>query len=123
MLAKEMKIKNLKRQREFIKKQLSASREDGVTSYPFVGDILPEVKIYFESEGYTITPVKSDILLALTKGQPVHLFKINPDYRISRLNDEEEKQAEEYSDSESPADNHSAGDTVTDIIKKFLTEP
>lgn len=120
MLAREMRIKNIKRQREFIKKQLSTVREDGVTSFPFVGYIFPEVTDYFREEGYLITPVKSDILCAITRGQPVHLFTINDDDRHYRsLSEEEKKQVEEYQDPEPTADESTC---IMDIIKKSLSE-
>ncbi len=122
MLAREMKIKSIKRQREHIRKLLSTERKDGVTSRSFVGEIFPEVKSYFEKEGYCITPVQSDILCAITQGQPVHLFTLDNDYRkCGSLSDEEKKQAEEYQGPVLTADNLSAEDIVTDIIKKFLT--
>ena len=43
MLAKELKIKTMKKQREFIKKQLSHvdTRNDGDTAYRYVGHIYP----------------------------------------------------------------------------------
>ena len=76
MLAKELKIKTLKKQREFIEEQLSLAdtRKDGDTSYTFVGHIYPEVIKYFEEEGFVVTRVPhSDMLTAATKGTPVDL--------------------------------------------------
>lgn len=64
MLAKEMKIRNLKKQREYIRKGLedvATLQDDGDCSYVYVGHIFPEVVSYFESEGYRITQVESGI--------------------------------------------------------------
>ena len=106
MLAKEVKIKNFKRQREFIKEQLENRqenlREDGDTAYRYIGHIFPEVIGYFESEGFDIKKNESELLLASTKGLPVYTFTIRDDVV---LNEEELKAAEEIEykpDEESP---------------------
>ncbi len=99
MLAKELKIKFLRRQREFIEKQLShASKEDGDTSYRFVGHVYPEVIEYFEKEGFIVTKVESDMLTMVTKGLPVYLFIVGD----IKLSDEEMKEAESYYEPEEP---------------------
>ena len=94
MLAKEIKIKTIKKQREFIKNQLASAinREDGDCAYTYVGHIYPEVIQYFQSEGFVVTLVKSDLMLAMTKGVPIYLFTVNS----IALSEEELKQAEEY---------------------------
>lgn len=95
MLAKEMKIRNLKKQREYIRKGLenvATLQDDGDCSYVYVGHIFPEVVSYFESEGYRITQVESDMLLTMTRGLPINLFTIGD----IKLSEEEVKQAEEY---------------------------
>lgn len=103
MLAKEVKIKNIKRQREFIKDQLehrlNHQNEDGNTAYSYVGHVLPEVIDYFKAEGYKVERITSDMLTAATKGLPVYLFTISDEVV---LNDEELKAAEEveYEDDE-----------------------
>ena len=103
MLAKEVKIKNIKRQREFIKDQLehllNHQNEDGDTAYLYVGHVLPEVIDYINAEGYKVERITSDMLTAATKGLPVYLFTISDEVV---LNDEELKAAEEveYEDDE-----------------------
>lgn len=96
MLAKEVKIKNIKKQREFIKEQLEHrldhQNKDGDTAYRYVGHVLPEVIAYFTNEGYKVERITSDMLTAATKGLPVYLFTISDDVV---LNDEELKAAEE----------------------------
>lgn len=71
MLAKEIKINNIKRQREFIKKQLENRlkhpNKDGDTAYRYIGHILPEVIEYFKGEGYNVERVVSEELTAATK--------------------------------------------------------
>ncbi len=93
MLAKEIKIKTIKRQREFITEQLASTvnREDGDCAYTYVGYIYPEVIQHFKSEGFTVKPVESDLMLAMTKGVPIYLFTVG-----IGLSEEELKQAEEY---------------------------
>lgn len=80
MLAKEVKIKNIKRQREFIKRQLKKLLEhpskDGDTAYRYVGYVFPEVSSYFEDEGYVVKRLDSDRILAATNGSPMFLFTI-----------------------------------------------
>lgn len=103
MLAKEVKIKNIKKQREFIKEQLEHrldhQNKDGDTAYRYVGHVLPEVIAYFNAEGYKVERITSDMLTAATKGLPVYLFTISDEVI---LNDEELKAAEEveYEDDE-----------------------
>lgn len=95
MLAKEIKIKSIKRQREFIKKKLdeiTTSREDGNTTYIYIGDVFPEVIKYFENEGFVVTPINNDMMLALHSGLPTYRFTIGD----IELSEEELKQAEEY---------------------------
>lgn len=77
MLAKELKIKNLKKQREFIKRQISTFagiRNDGDSSYIYVGYVYPEVIKYFQSEGFIVTKIESEKLTAVNKGMPTYLF-------------------------------------------------
>ena len=96
MLAKELKIKTLKKQREFIEKQLTNRvkfEEDGNASYSYIGCIYPEVKEYFEKEGFEVTLVNSDMALAMSRGVPVYVFTIKDDIKLS---DEEMQEAEAY---------------------------
>lgn len=102
MLAKEIKIKTLKKQRKFIEKQLkgiTTCREDGNDIYVYVGHVHPEVIKYFESEGFDVTIVRSEMFMALTKGMPAYVFTVGD----IKLTEEELKQAEEY-DSENEDD-------------------
>lgn len=96
MLAKKIKMENIKKQREFIEaqlKKLSLSNDDGDTSYPYVGYIFPEIKRHFISEGFKIVEFNSDSIVALTKGRPIHLFTIKDDIVLS---DEELREAEDF---------------------------
>lgn len=115
MLAKELKIKTLKKQREFIAEQLSHvdTRGDGDTAYSYVGYIHPEVIKHFESEGFVVTPVKSDMLNVATKGKPVYVFTIGD----IELTEEELQQAEAYEPEESDDD---SDDDVPDFIAALL---
>ena len=119
MLAKELKIKTLKQQREFIKeqlKQIPAGRKDGDTSYRYVGYIHPEVIEYFENEGFVVTRIKSDLLTAMAKGLPVYLFTVGN----IKLTEEELKQAEEYEAETEDDDDADDEDVVDDLIKELL---
>lgn len=115
MLAKEIKIKNVKRQREFIKDQLEHlldhQKEDGNTAYRYVGHVLPEVIAYFTNEGYKVERITSDMLTAATKGLPVYLFTISEDVVLT---DEELKAAEEV---EYEADDQEMPDMFGDLYK------
>lgn len=92
MLAKEVKIKTMKKQREFIKKQLlgTSKDKDGDTSYRYVGYIYPEVRKYFENEGYDVREVKNEAVLGFTKGLPLFVFTVGDIV----LTEEESRQAE-----------------------------
>lgn len=113
-MAKEIKIKTMKRQREFIKKQLAHAdtREDGSTSYSYIGYIYPEVIAYFESEGFTITKVESDMMTAMTKGDTVYLFTIGD----MELTEEELKEAEAYEPAEFDDNSDEIPDFITDLL-------
>lgn len=76
MLAKELKIKNLKKQREFIEERLDnlSCNQDGDTSYGYVGNVFPEVVAYFQAKGYSVQKHSSERMIALTKGLPVYIF-------------------------------------------------
>lgn len=115
MLAKELKIKTLKKQREFIQDQLSHAntRNDGDTAYRYVGHVYPEVIKYFESEGFVVTQVHSDLLSALVKGMPVYLFTVGD----VELSEEELEQAEAY-ELETPDDD--SNEEMPDFLKALL---
>ena len=118
MLAKEIKIQNLKRQREFIKAQLSkmlnSPREDGDPAYRYVGQVFPEVIDYFSKEGFKVELItSSDSLAAATKGMPVYLFTISESVILS---EEELKRAEEVE--YNPDDEEMS--SIGDIMSSFL---
>ena len=116
MLAKEVKIKTLKRQREFIEEKLmkiSTSQNDGDSSYSYVGYVYPEVIKYFEDEGFVVTPVKSEMVTAMAKGRPVYLFTVGD----IKLSEEELKQAEEY---EVEVEEDEDKDDLPDFIRALL---
>lgn len=110
MLAKENKIKSIKRQREFIRKQLERPHEDGDTAYCYAGHILPEVIAYFNAEGYKVELITSDMLTAAVKGLPIYLFTISDDVVLS---DEELKEAEEV---EYEPDEYEGPSTLDDLM-------
>lgn len=95
MLAKEIKIKNLKKQREFIRKQLAnaAAMEDGDISYVYIGYIFSEVVEYFENEGFKVERIEDKLPIPLAKGRPAYLFTINDDIELTK---EELEEAEVY---------------------------
>lgn len=76
MLAKEIKIANMRKQQEYIERGLKKllENEDGSSSFPYIGPIFPEVRAHFEGEGLTVREVHSDLLLALTRGRPIYVF-------------------------------------------------
>lgn len=86
LLAKILKIKTLKKQRNYIKRGIFslASRGDaGDPSFRYTGYIYPEVIKYFETEGFDITVVKSDLVLATTKGKPIYIFTPKDNLELS----------------------------------------
>lgn len=94
MLAKELKIQNLKRQREFIKSKLELMikdpYKDGDTTLVYVGYVFSEVIAYFQGEGFCVEKVSSGT--TETRYIPVYLFTIS-DKTI--LDDADGKKAEE----------------------------
>lgn len=94
MLAKEIKMASLKKQREFIKEQLCArlSRNDGNTCYSYIGDLYPEVIEYFKEEGFIVNDIKSDLLTEKYNGVPVYLFRV----AYVELTESELAEAENY---------------------------
>lgn len=93
MLAKELKIQNIKRQREFINSRfellINEPCKDGNTAFVYVGHVLPEVITYFEKEGFCVEKVSAGTIE--TRYLPAYLFTIS-DQTI--LNEDEEKTAE-----------------------------
>ena len=120
MLATEIRIANIKRQREFIKEQLQKlvdePNSDGSCTYRYVGQVLPEVIKYFESEGFDVTLVKSDVLTALCKGLPVYLFTL----KGYPLTSEEMKEAESVviPDYEEESEEHGIPRELLDLLRQ-----
>lgn len=118
MLAKELKIKNIKRQREFIQEQiekmLKHPNEDGNTAYPYVGYVFPEVIDYFKGEGFAVKRVNSEMLIAATKGVPAYLFIVSDEVKLS---EEEMKEAEEV---EYELDEDDVPDAFDDMMTAFF---
>ena len=99
MLAKEIKIRNLKQQREFIRRMLELHKSipeiDGNTAYCYEGELFPEVIEYFEKEGFTIRQFFSadgEWEAVSDEGFPMYLFTIDDEIELS---EEEMKQAED----------------------------
>ena len=96
MLAKDIKIQNLKRQREFIREQLLTKAAgfayDGDVAYTYVGYIFPEVKMYFEGEGFDVEEVYVEELDAKFGGKPIHLFTPRDNIKLTA---DEQTMAEE----------------------------
>lgn len=86
-LAKDVKIQNLLVQRDYIASQLKSTkenpRENGDTSYIYIGHVFPENCDYFRREGYNVVTIKSDLLTALVHGRPVFLFTIGNDVTLT----------------------------------------
>lgn len=80
MLAKNLKIKNLKRQRKFITDQIEEMVKnpprDGNTSFLYIGNIFPENRKYFEQEGFNITLLNYLEYTSESKGMPIYRFSV-----------------------------------------------
>lgn len=118
MLAKELKIGNLKRQREFIKKQLEYlrdhPREDGNTTYRYTGYLFPEVIEYFKKEGFSVLRANNDMLETMNGGNPVNLFI--PSMGIS-LSEDEKEEAEKVEIIKVESDAHQE---LAEGLKRFI---
>lgn len=122
MLAKEWKIRKLKEQGKFIKEMMDgiySERRDGDISYRYVGHVFPEVKEYFEKEGFTVTKVENEQLSAKHHGFPVYLFI--PNEQLLALSEEELERAKAYRADETPeSQNPRDGSTDNDPVNAFL---
>ena len=98
MLAKEIKIKTLRRQQNFIEEQIKKAvfSKDAEPSYAYMGYVYPEVIKHFKEEGFDVQIITSKEALALTKGRALNVFTVRDDITLSA---EEQKQAEEYQQS------------------------
>lgn len=108
MLAKELKIKHLKEQREIIEKGLIRSKG----CYIYVGEIFPENIEYFESQGFEVSIIAVEMLEALRGGKTTWLISIDSELKLS---EEEMKQAEEYVKEET-----SAANALADFLKSLV---
>jgi len=97
MLGRRIKIMTILKQREFITRQLEDTVHTitGNPAYTYIGHIYPENCIHFYNEGWKISEVNSDTLIADTEGLPIWLFTPNDDIILT---DEEMKNAEKYVD-------------------------
>ena len=86
MLAKEQKIKNLKIQREYLKKKLMNC---GGASYSYVGKIFPENEKFLKNEGYNVDLVGTNLIS--TQGLPLYHISVRSDITLT---EEEIAQAE-----------------------------
>ena len=94
MLAKEIKIANLKKQKEFIIEQLSILSEtniDGDISYLYTGYLFPENRYYFENEGFKIEDFFNEEDGLSTDFCTHHLFTIRDNLKLTK---------DEYSEAE-----------------------
>ena len=85
MLAKIIKIANIKKQREFIEKQLielSELNEDGDISYLYTGYLFPEVRSYFEMEGFKIEDFFNETTAPSARFRTHHLFTISDELKL-----------------------------------------
>lgn len=91
MLAKEVKIQTLERQKQFLEKRLKEQRKrkNGDPTYIFRGYLYPENRQYFDREGYDIEDVK------LTLTETVHIF--TPQDTV-RLTPEEREESQKYAE-------------------------
>lgn len=118
MLAKELKIQNLKRQREFIKSRIelliNEPSEDGDTALVYVGHVLPEVIAFLQGEGFCVNKVSSGT--AETRYLPVYLFTIS-DKTI--LDGDDGKRAEEVDCSCESGELGESGEELEAFLKRM----
>jgi len=96
MLAKVIKIANLKKQREFILEQIltiSETNTDGDISYLYTGYLFPEVRSYFENEGFKIEDFFNEKDGISTEFCTHHLFTIRDNLKLT---DNEFNEAENF---------------------------
>ena len=92
MLAKEIKIRNLIRQRDFIKEQLDLTLLNGNAAVSYVGEVFLENFEYFTEEGLTVRKLDSERILAENMGMPIYVFSA----RNADLTPKELEKAESY---------------------------
>lgn len=126
MLAKIIKIANIKKQREFILDQLltiSEENTDGDISYLYTGYLFPEVRSYFESEGFKIEDFFNEADAFSTDFRTHHLFTICDHVK---LDDNECNEAENFDYStdddylNSDDDNACFSNMLNDLLAKGI---
>ena len=123
MLAKDIKVKTLLRQRDYIEKELSkagdSKNRDGDPTYTYCGCIYPENIEYFENEGFDIALVKSDMLTAALRGHRLYLFTPKEDIELG-MNDmqdaEELLKKEQKENKQWEEEIHAAAEAAADDI-------
>ena len=95
MLAKELKVRELIRQRNFIKGELKTPRPDGDPSYRYIGYVFPENKKHFEENGYNVTTFFGVEVLPVTEGKPLNVFTPKDDIILTAEEEAESKQLSE----------------------------
>lgn len=78
MLAKELKIKALLSQRDYIKERLENSlyEEECSICFVYVGEVFSENIKYFENEGFVVTKLSSGNFELIYGGIPAYLFTV-----------------------------------------------
>ena len=104
MRANEVVSANLKKQRNFIERQLrkiaADCNFDGDPSYPYTGYIFPANIQYFEDIGFNVIEVKNEMLVAKNNGRPTYLF--TP--KNSLVQTDEDMSSSEFPDHDSEDD-------------------
>ena len=122
MLAKIIKIANIKKQREFIEKQLielSELNEDGDISYLYTGYLFPEVRSYFEMEGFKIEDFFNETTAPSARFRTHHLFTINDELK---LDDDEWNDAENYSKEDDFSDSDDESSYFYNMLDDLLAK-
>ena len=86
MWAKELKKKNIEKQRHFIQEKINKvanENKDGDVSYIYHGIVYPEVREYFDKKGISISEIKNEALLAQNGGCPAFLCTIKDTIMLS----------------------------------------
>lgn len=122
MLAKIIKIANIKKQREFIMQQLlnlSEKNTDGDISYLYTGYLFPEVRSYFETEGFKIEDFFNETTSPSAGFRTHHLFTISDELK---LNDDEWNDAENYSKEDAFSDSDDESSAFYNMLDDLLSK-
>jgi len=109
MTAKEIKMRTLRKQQEFIQEQLDrrVMSLDGDAGYTFIGDICMEVITHFEGKGWQVICTGDR-----HKGMPIYRFS----YAETKLTPKELKQAMSF---EYEKDNELLAASVADMFAEL----